>query len=98
KESWRLLKPGGSLIAGIIDQNSDMGREYKTKDSPFYRSASFFSPEEILSLLSSAGFGNFEILQTLFESYKELDHIDRVEKGFGKGSFVAVKAQKSQVE
>ncbi len=94
-EAVRILKFGGFLIAGIIDKNSEMGKEYISKESPFYKSATFFSSGEMLSLLSSSGFGNFEVLQTLFESYKNLEHIDKIEKGYGRGSFVAVKAQKS---
>jgi len=93
-EASRILKPGGALIAGIIDKNSAMGREYQIKDSPFYKSATFFSPEELLSLLSSSGFGNFSIVQSLFGSYKDLNQIDRIESGYGRGGFIAVKATK----
>jgi len=93
-EASRVLKPGGFLVAGIIDKNSKMGQEYKSKDSPFYKSATFFSAEELLAMLKEAGFGNFEILQTLFENYKDLTGLDRIEKGYGQGSFVAVKSEK----
>ena len=93
-EAARILKPGGFLVAGIIDKNSSMGKEYRGKDSPFYKSATFFSAEELLAMLEEAGFGNFEILQTLFENYKNLTGLDRIEKGYGQGSFVAVKSEK----
>ncbi|MEA2082079.1 MAG: class I SAM-dependent methyltransferase [Elusimicrobiota bacterium] len=93
-EAARVLKTGGFLIAGIIDKNSEMGQEYKSKDSPFYKSATFFSSEELLGLLTGAGFGNFEIFQSLFGNYKNLTKIDSIEKGCGRGSFVAIKAEK----
>jgi len=93
-EAARVLKPGGFLVAGIIDKNSSMGKEYREKDSPFYKSATFFSAEELLSMLADSGFGNFEILQTLFENYKDLTGLDRIEEGYGRGNFVAVKSEK----
>ncbi|MCD6310950.1 MAG: methyltransferase domain-containing protein [Elusimicrobia bacterium] len=94
KEAGRILKPGGFIIAGIIDKNSSMGKGYRGKDSPFYKSATFFSAEELLHMLTEAGFGNFEVLQTLFENYKDSTGLDRIDEGYGSGSFVAVKAEK----
>ncbi len=94
KETKRVLRDSGKIIVAIIDKESYLGKFYKRKKgSPFYKHATFFSAEEILNLLASEGFGKFEILQSLFGNPYKLEKTDRVERGFGRGSFVCVSAK-----
>ncbi len=93
KEARRVLKKNGSVIIGFVDKNSELGRKYLKKKgkSKFYSSATFYTAEEILNYLSQLGFKGFKIVQTILpENEKEL-----VKNGFGEGSFVVIRADKT---
>ncbi|SFN87012.1 class I SAM-dependent methyltransferase [Salegentibacter flavus] len=94
KEAWRITKPGGSIIIGMIDKSSPLGRKYHEhkKDNPFYRSANFHDVEEIKNLLEEAGFQDFNFWQTLVNAKEEI--LEEPIKGYGKGGFVVIKALK----
>jgi ubiquinone/menaquinone biosynthesis C-methylase UbiE len=72
KEAYRVLKKDGFIVIGFVDKESQLGKEYqKNKEkSKFYQAATFFSTREVLEHLKDAGFGNFEIKQTLLPSRK----------------------------
>lgn len=94
QEVRRVLKPGGDFIIGMIDKNSWLGQKYQEKKqkSPFYRHATFHSPEEITGLLKDACFGNFEYWQTLITASEE--NPEEPQQGYGKGGFVIIKTVK----
>ncbi len=96
-EVYRVLKPGGSLIVGFVERESRLGKEYlKRKDkSVFYKDARFYSADEIVAHLKQAGFAEFVFRQTLFKSLDEMPDADPVKKGYGEGSFVAVRGEKT---
>lgn len=96
KEAYRVVKPGGSFIVGFVERESRLGKDYqKRKDkSLFYKDAVFYSVDEMLSHLKSAGFVEFEFRQTLFMPLDQMENPDPVKEGYGQGSFVAVKAGK----
>jgi ubiquinone/menaquinone biosynthesis C-methylase UbiE len=96
KEAHRVLRSGGCLILGFIDANSPMGRLYQQKknDNLFYREATFYSVEEVVSYLEKAGFKDFNFKQTLFRPLTDIRDIEPVKEGYGEGSFVVVKATK----
>jgi hypothetical protein len=73
-----------------------VGKEYlKNKEqSIFYKDASFFSTEDIYKFLQFNGFTIKQTYQTVFGALTEVNEIQRPEKGFSKGSFVVIKAQK----
>ncbi|QFZ55336.1 class I SAM-dependent methyltransferase [Oceanihabitans sp. IOP_32] len=93
-EIRRILKPKGEIIVAIIDKNSALGKKYEAKKAKnkFYKDAHFHSTEDITAWLTQAGFHKFEYWQTLFKENSE--QIEEPKEGFGKGSFVVIKAQK----
>ena len=97
-ESKRVLKEKGSLILGFIDKNTDLGRFYlqHKEENPFYRFATFFSTEEVIKILKKTGFTVSEIYQTIFHLLPDIKEVEPVEKGFGKGAFVVIKAIANQ--
>ena len=94
KETFRVLKQGGHLIIGFIDKDSPVGilyEQHKNK-SLFYKTANFYSVAEVASHLKEAGFKGLEFTQTIFQALSEIKIPEPIKKGYGKGSFVVVKA------
>ncbi len=92
REAFRVLKPGGDIIVGFVDKESELGRQYENKrdKSKFYKNATFFSTQEVMKYLKEAGFGITGIKQTLIPG--ELQ--ETISDGFGKGAFVVIKGVK----
>jgi len=92
RESFRVLKPGGWIIVGFVDKESELGRQYanKREKSVFYKEATFFSTQEVLKYLKEAGFGILKIRQTLIPGELPETILD----GFGKGAFIVIKGVK----
>jgi SAM-dependent methyltransferase len=96
REMHRILKDPGVLVLGFVDRNSPVGQKYleHREESVFYRDAIFYGTDELIRSLAETGFGIGEIYQTVFG---ELDGISTVQeplKGYGKGSFVVIEAEK----
>jgi SAM-dependent methyltransferase len=90
QEIYRVLKTGGSVIIGMIDKSSTLGKVYETKkkDNIFYCDATFHSVEELVSALKKIDFHSFQYWQTLrcisTEAYEE------PKPGHGEGGFVVI--------
>lgn len=95
-EIYRVLKPGGWLVVGFVDKDSDLGKKYeKNKNSSrFYKAATFYSKKEVFSLFKKHGFILEECRETLFGN--NLDNIDTtIYKGCKKGgAFLAMRWRK----
>ncbi len=93
KEAWRILRKGRTIIIAFVDRDSHLGKRYleRKNSNVFYKDATFFSAREVLSILESAGFRHFRIVQTILP-WKE--HTYRIEEGFGTGGFVVIGAEK----
>lgn len=95
-EAHRILKKDGSLILGFVDKDSPVGKiylEFREK-SIFYRDAVFYSTGEVYKALSNNDFIITDTLQTVFGLLNEVNEIQGTENGYGKGSFVVIKAKK----
>ncbi|MDA3903125.1 MAG: class I SAM-dependent methyltransferase [Desulfuromusa sp.] len=92
QEALRVLVPGGCILVGFVDMESDLGQKYlqNRHKSKFYKEATFFSTQEVLDHLKIAGFGATEVKQTLILGDTENTVLD----GFGAGAFVVIKAIK----
>lgn len=96
REVLRILQPRGSFIVAFVDKSSPIGRTYQTHkmENLFYREATFFSTKEVIEYLVRTNFRNLQFRQTLFHPLQEAERNELVIEGYGKGSFVVVKAQK----
>jgi len=96
RETRRVLKPTGYFAAGFIDKNSLLGRLYEKhkKDNKFYRMATFYSVDEVVTVMEQAGFRDFNFVQTIFHPLNEIKEIEPVIDGYGRGSFVVIRGQK----
>lgn len=97
-EARRILKPKGHLIIGLIDKAGKLGKYYesKRKENEFYRHAKFYSTEQILKWLKKLNFENIQTRQTLFKLPKKMTEVEPVKKGYRKGGFVVISAEKSK--
>jgi len=97
REARRILTPAGRLIIGLVDKTSPLGRlyeKYKEKNK-FYRPATFYSTDEIISYLEEAGFGEIRVVQTVFGDLDSINEVQPFKDGLGKGGFVVLESVKS---
>ena len=95
-EAYRVLKPGGCIIIAFIDKNSPIGKmyEHRKNEDVFYKEATFYSVDEVSDLLQQAGFKNLSFCQTVFQEEAKPGEVQKPQPGYGKGSFVVVRAEK----
>jgi ubiquinone/menaquinone biosynthesis C-methylase UbiE len=96
KEAYRVIKANGPLIIGFVDKNSPLGKSYlkHKNESVFYKTAVFYSVDEVVCHLTEAGFSDFSFAQTIFHPLKEIRGIEPIKSGYGEGSFVVIRARK----
>jgi len=95
REAGRVLRPGGELVIGLIDRNSPLGQGYLAlqAENVFYRDARFYSAVEVEALLRKTGFGEFLWIQTLSAPVSEIQDIEPVSAGTGRGAFLVLRAR-----
>lgn len=97
-EAARVLDSDGAFVIGYIDEDSPVGETYleKSEDNPFYREATFVSTGELVEELETAGYTKFEFVQTVFQRPGDIDEPEPVERGYGEGAFVGIRASLSR--
>ena len=96
QEVHRVLKDDGHFIIGFVDKNSPVGKSYleQKDENVFYKDATFFGTEELYEILEDTGFKINNTYQTVFGKIDEINEVQNVLDGYGKGSFVVIKAQR----
>ena len=91
REARRVLEPGGCMLVGFVDRDSELGRSYiaRRETSRFYGEATFVSAAGVLADLESVGFGIDGIRQTIIPGAPA----SRVLEGYGRGSFVVIRSR-----
>jgi ubiquinone/menaquinone biosynthesis C-methylase UbiE len=95
EEVHRILNLEGHLIIAFVEKNSMLGKKYRKKapKSRFYRNIVFRTTGDIISLLKEHGFGDIKVMQTLFKPLNLIHRPEEAEEGFGRGSFIVIKAR-----
>lgn len=96
-EAHRILKKNGIFIIGFVDKNSPVGKIYleNKNQSIFYKDAVFYDTEEIYRYLWTTNFKIDATMQTVFGMLNTIKEVQTPQNGYGKGSFVVIKAIKS---
>jgi SAM-dependent methyltransferase len=95
-EVFRILKPKGVVVIGFIEKESALGKKYQQRkaESRFYKDADFYTVEDIVRALETAGFTGFSFVQTLFSEEGKTGGAQAFKEGYGEGSFVVIRACK----
>ncbi len=98
EELHRILKKGGCIVVGMVDEDSPLGRVYQRSKNgnKFYRVATFYTTDDVKARLEETGFGDMEIVQTVFGELDEIKEVQSCLEGFGEGGFVVIKAMKME--
>lgn len=96
REAARVLRPGGELVIGFIDRESPLGQRYQAHqaENVFYRDATFYSAAEVEALLGEAGFRRLLWIQTLRGPLPEIEEIEPISAGRGRGAFLVVRGRR----
>ncbi|NBB87541.1 MAG: methyltransferase domain-containing protein [Bacteroidetes bacterium] len=95
-EAYRVLKPTGALVIGMVDRESPLGQRYRQQQdvNPFYRPAHFWTTDEVVRAMRQAGFEGFAFRQTLFGGLNGMEDPGPVTTGYGEGAFVVLRGRK----
>lgn len=96
-EAYRILKPGGSCIIGLLPLDSSLGQatQAQADDDLFFRDACLRTKDETLRALEAAGFTIQQSSQTLLGSPESFASCaPSQEHGHDRGSFVVFRAIK----
>lgn len=93
-EIRRVLRPGGVLVIGFLDQGSPTGKAYIARHAHavFFRDATFYAGVEVERLLKEGGFRDLCWVQTLCQPPEETLEIEALRPGHGDGAFAVVQA------
>jgi SAM-dependent methyltransferase len=97
-EAYRVLKPAGHIVIGMIDRNSKLGRQYEARkqgESRFFKDATFYAVSEVQAYLQQTGFIDIECAQAILPADVNGHTVPEVKRGYGEGSFVVLRAHKS---
>ncbi len=97
-EAFRILRPGGHCIIGLLPLDSLLGQATQTHaaNDRFFKQARLLTKAEVFEALDVAGFSLQQTSQTLLGSVESFETgTPSQEKGHDRGSFVALRATKA---
>jgi SAM-dependent methyltransferase len=98
REAYRILKPEGIVILGVVLRGSPWGKFYlirKQEGHRFYKHAVFYSYKEVERLLTDSGFIVEKIVSTLFQKPGAVKEMETPIDGFSsEAGFTIVVAKK----
>lgn len=99
-EANRVIREGGVIVIGFIRRNSRMGKMYleRQENNVFYKDATFFSVDELVTYMEETGFTDLLFAQTVFGTLQETCRDEPVKPGYGQGSFVVMCGKKGSPE
>jgi SAM-dependent methyltransferase len=94
QNTYKALKKGGFIIVAFVDLNSPLGRFYEKNKfkSKFYKEATFFTKDDIINLLTKAGFSDFECVENLYG--ESLDNLTFKINRCNGGAFKVIRGRK----
>ena len=99
QEAYRILKPEGKIVLGLVLRESPWGKFYqskKTEGHHFYKYATFYSYQEVERLLIDSGFTIEKVVSTIFQKPGEVKEMEAPIEGFSvEGGFTVVVARKA---
>ena len=98
KEVCRVLTPGGKIVLGLVLKDSPWGDFYEQKKKQghsFYKHATFYEYDDVVTLLDETGFLIEDVISTLFQKPGRVKHLELPQKGFSPDAgFVVIVAEK----
>jgi len=85
KEAYRILKPDGKLVLGLVLKESPWGKFYERKKKQghrFYSYATFYEGSEVIRLLVKSGFITERIISTLLQEPGNVMHMEEPKEGY----------------
>jgi SAM-dependent methyltransferase len=85
QEAYRILKPGGKVVLGLVLSESPWGKLYqerKLEGHRFYKYATFYSYHEVERLLKDSGFVIEKVVSTLFQNPGGVKELETPREGF----------------
>ena len=97
-EAFRILRPGGKIILGLVPKESLWGKYYlklKEQGHFFYQYATFYTIDKVFSMLDRSGFQNFSGLSALYGPPPAGSEVEEVRDEISKNAgFVCIEAEK----
>jgi SAM-dependent methyltransferase len=98
REGKRVLKRNGSIVIGLVPEDSPWGAFYEEKKRqghPFYSSARFYSFQDVEGMLQNGGLKITRIRSTLFQRPEEPRRIENpVEEYMKEAGFLCIEVKK----
>ena len=85
KEAYRILKPDGEVVLGLVLKESPWGKFYERKKKQghrFYSYATFYEGSEVIRLMVKSGFITERIISALFQEPNNVQHMEEPVEGY----------------
>ncbi len=85
KEANRIMMPGGKIVLGLVLKESPWGQFYQAKKAAghrFYKFATFYTYDEVVTLLEQACFSIERVVSTLFQQPSKVEQVEASREGY----------------